>query len=166
MTDPIYEKVTSYMIGGLDRTAYVVNVQLDGLTHEDCLLQLPFRGNCANWVLGHIISSRSAMIKSVTGEAYWDDETNELYKFGSEPITDGENALQLDQLQEHLEQSAAALKDAINSVSSSEKWETIVFEDRGTKLIDFLLFMTWHESYHAGQFEYLRQLAGKNDHII
>ena len=165
MTDPYFEKVTSYLIGGLERTAFVVNAQLDGLSHEDCLLQLPFRGNCANWVLGHIISSRSSMIKQITGETYWDDVTNELYKFGSEPITDGENALHLDQLLEHLKVSADALKSAIKN-ATQEQLETIWNEERQSTVLDFLLFMTWHEGYHAGQFEYLRQLAGKNDHII
>ena len=29
---------------------YILNRQIEGLTHEDSLLQLPFRGNCLNWV--------------------------------------------------------------------------------------------------------------------
>ncbi|MCY3935797.1 MAG: DinB family protein [Chloroflexi bacterium] len=158
-------KLTEFMVGGLDRTAFVVNAQLDGLTHEDCLLQLPFRGNCANWVLGHIISSRSSMIQRITGESYWDDDVNSLYKFNSEPITDGENALHLDHLLEHLQNSAEALKSAIQG-ASREQLETIWNEERQSSVLDFLLFMTWHEGYHAGQFEYLRQLAGKNDKVI
>ena len=165
MTDPYFDKVTSYLVGGLDRTAFVVNAQLDGLSHEDCLLQLPFRGNCANWVLGHIISSRSSMIKQITGETYWDDETDALYKFGSEPITDGENALHLDPLLEHLKNSAESLKNAIEG-ATQEQLEAIWNEERQSTVLDFLLFMTWHEGYHAGQFEYLRQLAGKNDKVI
>ena len=165
MPETDLEKLTDFMVGGLDRTAFVVNAQLDGLSHEDCLLQLPFRGNCANWVLGHIISSRSSMIQRITGESYWDDDVNSLYKFNSEPITDGENALHLDQLLEHLQNSAEALKSAIQG-ASREQLETIWNEERQSSVLDFLLFMTWHEGYHAGQFEYLRQLAGKNDKVI
>ncbi len=165
MAETDLEKLTDFMVSGLDRTAFVVNAQLDGLSHEDCLLQLPFRGNCANWVLGHIISSRSSMIQRITGESYWDDDVNSLYKFNSEPITDGENALHLDQLLEHLQNSAEALKSAIQG-ASHEQLETIWNEERQSSVLDFLLFMTWHEGYHAGQFEYLRQLAGKNDKVI
>ena len=29
-----------------------------------------------------------------------------------------------------------------------------------------LSFLYWHEAYHTGQTEYLRQLAGKNDKVI
>ncbi|MCY4010424.1 MAG: DinB family protein [Anaerolineaceae bacterium] len=165
MAETDLEKLTDFMVSGLDRTAFVVNAQLDGLSHEDCLLQLPFRGNCANWVLGHIISSRSSMIQRITGESYWDDDVNSLYKFNSEPITDGENALHLDHLLEHLQNSAEALKSAIQG-ASREQLETIWNEERQSSVLDFLLFMTWHEGYHAGQFEYLRQLAGKNDKVI
>ena len=39
-------------------TYYVVKQQVDDLTHEDSLLQPPFRGNCLNWVLGHIVVHR------------------------------------------------------------------------------------------------------------
>lgn len=165
MTANHYDKLTSIITDGVDRTAFVVNAQLDGLSHEDCLLQLPFRGNCANWVLGHIISSRSSMIKQITGETYWDDEVDALYKFGSEPITDGEHALHLDRLMEHLKQSAKALKTAVNG-ATQEQLNAIWNEERKSSLLDFLIFMTWHESYHTGQFEYLRQLAGKNDKVI
>ena len=165
MTDPYFEKVTSYLVGGLERTAFVVNAQLDGLSHDDCLLQLPFRGNCANWVLGHIISSRSSMIKQITGKHYWENDVDALYKFGSEPITEGEHAIHLDQLMEHLKSSAEALKSAIEG-ATQEQLEAIWNEERQSTVLDFLLFMTWHEGYHAGQFEYLRQLAGKNDKVI
>jgi hypothetical protein len=29
-----------------------------------------------------------------------------------------------------------------------------------------LAFLNWHEAYHVGQLELLRQLAGKNDQVI
>ncbi len=165
MSHSHFDQLTSIITDGPDRTAFVVNAQLDGLSHEDCLLQLPFRGNCANWVLGHIVSSRSSMIKQITGQTYWNDEADALYKFGSEPITDGEHALHLDRLREELQNSAGALKTAVAG-ASQEQLDAIWNEERKTSLLDFLLFMTWHESYHAGQFEYLRQLAGKNDKVI
>ncbi len=30
----------------------------------------------------------------------------------------------------------------------------------------WLHFLLWHETYHVGQMEYLRQLAGVNDKVI
>ena len=47
------------MIHDLYKTNHwVVTNQTDDLTHDDSLLQLPFRGNCLNWILGHILVSR------------------------------------------------------------------------------------------------------------
>lgn len=165
MSNPQNEKLIEFINGTWPRTAWVVERQLEGLSHEDCLLQLPFRGNCANWVLGHIISSRSSMIWAATGENYWSDEQNNLYKFGSEPITDGENALPLAELKQHLKASGEQLAAAV-SEATEEKLAAPWLEGREQSLLDFLLFMSWHEGYHVGQFEYLRQLAGKDDHII
>ena len=36
----------------------VLKMQTAGLSHEDSLLQPPFRGNCLNWVLGHTTANR------------------------------------------------------------------------------------------------------------
>jgi hypothetical protein len=41
--------------------------------------------------------------------------------------------------------------------------ETIVDDQTVGKQITFL---QWHETYHLGQLEPLRQLAGKNDKVI
>jgi uncharacterized damage-inducible protein DinB len=35
-----------------------------------------------------------------------------------------------------------------------------------TTLGQLIFFLFWHESYHVGQPEYLRQLAGKDDKVI
>jgi uncharacterized damage-inducible protein DinB len=35
-----------------------------------------------------------------------------------------------------------------------------------TTLGQLIFFLYWHESYHTGQPEYLRQLAGKDDKVI
>jgi hypothetical protein len=62
----------------------VIKRQVDGLSHQDSLLQPPFRGGCLNWILGYIL----------------------------------------------------------------------------------IAFMYFHETYHTGQTELLRQLAGTDDKVI
>lgn len=41
------------------RNTAIIKMQIEGLTHEESLLQPPFRANCLNWVLGHINVSRA-----------------------------------------------------------------------------------------------------------
>ena len=35
-----------------------LHMQTNGLAHQDSLMQLPFRGNCMNWTLGHVLLCR------------------------------------------------------------------------------------------------------------
>ena len=42
----------------------------------------------------------------------------------------------------------------------------IVDEEKGSTRLDALLGLSWHETYHVGQFEYLRQAAGTDDKIF
>ena len=39
-------------------------------------------------------------------------------------------------------------------------------DERERTVAERLLFLAWHEGYHVGQTEYLRQLSGKDDKII
>lgn len=57
------------LIGALERNLNIVKSQTQGLSHADSLLQLPFRGNCMNWVLGHIATTRNAMLQFLGEEA-------------------------------------------------------------------------------------------------
>ena len=45
-----------------ERNVSIAQMQAKDLTHEDSLLQPPFRGNCLNWVLGHMLSNRDAIL--------------------------------------------------------------------------------------------------------
>ena len=57
----------------LQRSNGVIHMQLKGLSHEDTLLQLPFRGNCMNWVVGHIVAYRHVIMRLAKAETPWDD---------------------------------------------------------------------------------------------
>jgi len=45
------------------RNVEIIKMQTEGLTHQDSLLQLPFRGNCLNWVVGHLLTNRCNIIR-------------------------------------------------------------------------------------------------------
>ena len=72
------------LTGMLARNLGVIERQTGGLTHADSMLQLPFRGNCLNWVLGHIMVYRDAMLKMADAEPLWDKARTMAYGYGSE----------------------------------------------------------------------------------
>jgi uncharacterized damage-inducible protein DinB len=151
----------------LERNLGNVKAQTQGLTHADTLLQLPFRGNCLNWVLGHIASTRNTMLRFLGEEAILNDAQIKRYGHGSEPVCgEGADILTLEQLLAMLEQSQTAIAARLQTMEA-EELEREVQSFRGTTTLGQLLFfLYWHESYHAGQTEILRQLAGKDDKVI
>ena len=154
------------MIHNLYKTNhYVVTRQIEGLTHEDSLLQLPFRGNCLNWVLGHIIVSREDVLEMLGIKREWSEEEMARYQYGSEPITSADDPaiLSLDRLRADFERTEAQLADRFAEVSEQQ---LAVKDERERTVMERVLFLAWHEGYHAGQTEYLRQLAGKDDAVI
>ncbi len=144
---------------------YILTKQVEGLTHEDSLLQLPFRGNCLNWVLGHIIVSREDTMSWLGVDRSYTDEETARYQYDSDPITsaDDPGILSLDRLLADLERTQQQLADALDEISEAQLAEK---DEKGQTLWYRILFMAWHEGYHAGQTEYLRQLAGKDDKVI
>jgi uncharacterized damage-inducible protein DinB len=143
-------------------TYRVINWQIDGLTHEDSLLQPQFRGNCLNWVLGHILTGREPVLIALGEAIPWNNEEVVRYKPDSEPITDVGNALTLERLQSALEESQTRILAGLQHASEEFLRTPVEEETVGEKIA----FAHWHETYHVGQLELLRQLAGKNDKVI
>jgi uncharacterized damage-inducible protein DinB len=158
---------TTDLIGGLERNLGIIKAQTEGLSHADSLLQLPFRGNCLNWVLGHMAENRNTMLRFLGGEAILNEAQAERYGYGSEPVCgDADDILTLEELLTALEQSQRALAARLEEITPEELAREGQSFLGTTTLGQLIFFLFWHESYHVGQPEYLRQLAGKDDKMI
>jgi uncharacterized damage-inducible protein DinB len=153
------------MVEILERNQRVINEQSKDLTHADSLLQLPFRSNCFNWVLGHIVVCRDLMLTIMKEPAVLGDREAEVYERGSKPLSSGQDVVYLATLLASSRENVKRLSDAIRDVTE-ESLAEIYDEERGNTVQEWLEFLIWHESYHLGQLEILRQLAGKDDAII
>lgn len=146
----------------LARNVWIMEKQTADVTHEESLLRPPFRGNSLNWVLGHILVSRQSMLSKLGHDVVVMDEAQkEPYRRGSEPLTDGAQALPLETLMMQIKESQSILAELLPTADL-----TAVIDDDGRTLGDELHVIGWHETYHAGQLELLRQVTGKNDVII
>jgi uncharacterized damage-inducible protein DinB len=158
---------TSDIIAGLERNLGIIKAQTKGLSHADTLLQPPFRGNCLNWVLGHIADNRSTMLRCLGEEAVLSEPHAGRYGYGSEPVCgDGKDILTLDQLLVALDQAQSALAGRLQTITDEELAREVQSFLGTTTLGQLVFFLFWHETYHTGQTEALRQLAGKNDKVI
>jgi uncharacterized damage-inducible protein DinB len=154
------------MIQSFARTHRVIHSQTEGLTNADSLLQPPFRGNCLNWVLGHILVGRNDVLGLLGEPPLWGEAEASRYQSGSDPVSADDQALSLEKLLADLDRSQGQIAAALESVSPGFLAEP---EDPGESEQPrgaAVAFLHWHETYHTGQLELLRQLAGKNDAII
>jgi uncharacterized damage-inducible protein DinB len=147
------------------RNHQIIHRQAEGLTHEESVLQLPFRGNCMNWVVGHIIVYRSYVLRMVGEEDALSEDEMAKYERGTEPLTECELAVSLEALLEALDDAQARLAAALAEVPA-DNLAAPVDEESGQTVGERIAFFQWHETYHVGQLEILRQLAGKDDAVI
>ena len=154
------------LIGLFATNVGVIHQQTAGLTHEDSLLQLPFRGNCLNWVLGHILASRTLTMRVLGIDPIWTEEQRIKYQTGSDPVTaeNCDSAFQLEAMLADLDESQARIAACLATRTLEDMNAPSDRPDRS--MGQRLAGMAWHEGYHVGQTEYLRQLAGKNDRVI
>jgi len=120
-----------------------------------------------NWILGHIANSRQNVIEALGGEELMGKPFRERYDRGSEPITGKEkDILKLEELLDLLKRSGEAIAGLLEN-STPEIMDALVGEaPRQQKVSEWVTFLAWHESYHTGQTEIMRQLAGKDDQVI
>ena len=153
------------LVGAFARNVSVVKMQTAGLTHADSLIQFP-HGNCLNWVIGHIVEGRGGVLE-VLSEPRVAGAVVERYQRGSAPVADAqEGVLPLAQLLELLDQSQERIELALSHMDLTALARKSDGDARGRSIGQRLFFLYFHETYHVGQTELFRQLAGNDDKLI
>ena len=138
-----------------------------GLSHAQSLVQTPYNINCMNWVLGHIAVSRDSVMGLIGAEPLLGEAETLRYKTESDPIIeDGPHVLHLEKLLEVLSTGQSRLAAALDALSEADLLEEIRAGERmmplGTRLFGFY----FHDTYHPGQIDLRRQVAGANDREV
>lgn len=155
MTYPTAEHISSTF----SSNHWLINRLIDGLNHEDSVIQPPFEANCMNWVVGHIIRGRNTALTLLEAEPIFSDDLVERFKTGSDPITNEDNAISFEKLVNDLNTSQDRLAAALDEITP-EALAELKTTDRGEKPVGaHLSGLAWHETYHTGQLELLRSLA-------
>jgi uncharacterized damage-inducible protein DinB len=150
----------------LERNTQIIARQVAGLSHSDSLIQPPVRGNCLNWVLGHIAVHRDFMLEALCLDRVLDDAAKARYDRGSAPILgEDEGVLTLDTLLEAINEAQRRLAQALGRATEGDLNLPAPGSEPST-VAEHVSFLHWHETYHLGQTEFLRQLAGTDDQVI
>jgi uncharacterized damage-inducible protein DinB len=150
----------------LERNQEVIYTELAGITHAESLIQPTFNANCINWVVGHILSSRDNCLKLLDLPPVLTEAETSTYDYGSERLTGTEKAIDFSELLARLDASFTSLSDHLKSLQSADLEKEVHLWKKPQPLGGMLAFFFWHEAYHIGQLNLLRQVAGKNDKTI
>jgi hypothetical protein len=150
------------------RNIWIIKRQTEGLSHEESLLQLPFRGNCMNWLVGHIAANRNNVFKLLGHADLVMPAAEARYTRESEPVTaDEPGIVPLPELLAALESSQTQLDGILAEITRDELEREVAFFGRKVMTVgEWLHFFYFHDTYHTGQTEILRQAAGKDDKVI
>jgi hypothetical protein len=145
----------------------LIHDQANGLTQADTLLQPKPSGNCMNWVLGHLLENQVSLLKALGGVSPVEPAELERYQRESTPITAQEpGVLSLERLLTVHDQLSGAITARLGEMTDADFEQEIEHGDRLVNRGWRAFFLFFHYTYHVGQLEQLRQLAGKRDKII
>ena len=141
---------------------WIVNANLDGVTEEEHLRSPDGGGNCINWVLGHIVSSRNGCLAMMALEPVLPKEIAVRYKRSSNAI-EGDAPADLATLLDAFNRAQEALLAGFQTMTQETLDAPAPFspgknpEETVGSLLTMLLF---HEACHCGQIGVLRRVTG------
>ncbi len=145
----------------------IVKLQTDGLTQADPLIQPQPSGTCMNWVLGHLVDNLITMLALLGEDNPVPEAYLARYKRESEPVRGDEpGVLQVGQLLGYYNKAHDRLITKLSGTPDDFFHREVQAGGRVVTLGYRFLFLFFHHTYHIGQLELLRQLAGKTEKII
>lgn len=142
---------------------WVIDVETEGLSRQDLLIQPQPGGNCMMWVLGHIVESMKDMVLTLGGSVPEDYKVYARFERNSEPVLADEPGLPgLEQMKTDFSALSKLAEEALDAQDLAFFAQPGWIETNGATI----LFLAFHLSYHAGQLEFLRNLAGRTEKVI
>ena len=142
----------------------VVQINADGITQEESLIQPSPGGNCLNWVAGHLACIYNKMLPMLGQEQVMDAEALKRYDRGAPPITDAAEALQLRDLLAAFEKATERVDAGLAGITPEALEQKVADSPSGNPdetVRSLLGTVFFHQAYHAGQTGILRRITGK-----
>ncbi len=146
----------------------VVRVNIDGLTHEESLIQPHPGGNCLNWVLGHLLWVYVGALQLLGQEPVMEEGAVKRYARGSAPLRDPAEAVEFRELKAKWDQASERIDAGLAGLSSETLNRPAPFipgNDPDETIRSLLSAISFHQAYHAGQTAILRRIVGKEGAI-
>lgn len=137
----------------------VVERNVEGMTHEQSLARPGSGGNCANWILGHVVDVHNGLMQVLGEDPVW--ETEQLSRAGFDPIEGPEGAIDWDTLRDRFLASRERCLAAVRALTDDALADEFPDPFGGTTdRAGLLVILAFHQGYHAGQLGLARRFAG------
>jgi hypothetical protein len=142
----------------------VVKRNLEGLTHEESLVQPQPGGNCLNWIVGHLVWAYAGALPLVGQKPMLEQSRLSQYARGAAPMTDPAQALDFGELVAAWEEGARRMDSGLADFPSETLGQPAPgspTNDPNETIRSLLATIMFHQAYHVGQTGVLRRLIGK-----
>jgi hypothetical protein len=142
----------------------VTKMNLGGITHEESLIQPEPAGNCANWILGHLVATRSNLLRGLGAKPVWGETNCARYEQHGPPIEDASQATPLEEIWKAYDLSQQRLRETVAGLTPQQLAQAAPFSPTnrpGETIASLLGTFAFHDAYHTGQTGVLRRIVGK-----
>lgn len=142
----------------------VVNINVEGVTQADSLVQPQPAGNCLNWVVGHLLAVYHNALPLLGQEPVLDASVLKRYARGSAPLLNGTDALDISELMAAWDECCKRVDAGLAGLSDDTLAEPAPMSPMNNPdetIGSLLSTICWHQAYHSGQTGILRRIAGK-----
>jgi uncharacterized damage-inducible protein DinB len=141
-------------------TFEIVQDQLENVTHEESLVPFIDGGHSINWLVGHLVSSRTVPLQHVNAKLVWSEDRRARYRNGSAPINqDAPDVVRLPELMNLFDQTQERLVSGLKSLTPDQISAPSGY-GRNT-VVESLMYFHFHETYHVGQLTMVAEFLGK-----
>ncbi len=146
------------LIRSYESNSWLIHRLMDDVTNAESLMRPPFPANNANWVLGHMLSSRHVALLTLGEPPFMPDEVKVVYESGSPMLNDPARARDFRLLLDDVNDSNDLLADALQRTSAAQL-NSVVDTPFGRQAVwERIAGLQWHETFHLGQLDSLKTL--------
>jgi uncharacterized damage-inducible protein DinB len=145
---------------------FVIQRNLEGVSHEDSLRPLNPGGNSLNWIVGHLVRTRNDVLQLLGGPPMFAPSELAVYEAGRFAP---EQALSIDELKRRFDAIGPALTAALERATPEQLSNKAPLSPSGNPnetIGSLLASIAFHEAYHLGQTGLARRLLGKQGAIL
>lgn len=120
-------------------------------------------GNCATWIVGHLVNTRNIHLEIMEKEPLFPIEKYTRYNQGTDPLSDSDSGLPFDELLTAYDKIHEVWIAALNEMTDdklSAKAPSASGKSTDKTIGSLLSELSFHEAYHIGQLGLLRKVYG------